>query len=158
MARVLDPAYLDGIETRSDDDLHALHDECTELENEVSFVRRLAQARIDILEAETDRRARGGSLGDLVERLPEILADAGPRQAPAASRLPLRLTPEHDSEWAPELAEFDGPLASLPSLTDAQLRDAIDGLRRLERDVSDERRRLHGVIDRIERVRTDRLG
>lgn len=158
MARVLDPAYLAGAETRDADELHALHDECSELENEISYVRRLAQARIDILDAEVDRRASGGSLGDLVERLPEILADHGPRQAPAASRLPLHLTPEQDSEWAPELAAFDGVLASLPTLTDDQLHEAIEGLRRLEHDVSEERRKLHDVIDRLDRVRTDHLG
>ena len=50
-----------------------------ELETEVSYVRRLTQARIDILEAEIERRATGGSLEDLIARLPQILADHGPR-------------------------------------------------------------------------------
>ena len=53
--------------------------ECLEIETEVSYVRRMAQARLDILEAELDRRAAGGSVGDLIAALPEILADEGPR-------------------------------------------------------------------------------
>src|SRR5207244_11375124 len=56
--------------------------ECTELETEVSFVRRLAQGRIDILDAERDRRASGGSLEDLIGSLSKILADEGPRPTP----------------------------------------------------------------------------
>ena len=41
--------------------------ECAEIETELSYVRRLAQARIDIIQAEVDRRAAGGSLGDLID-------------------------------------------------------------------------------------------
>jgi hypothetical protein len=149
-ARVLDPAYAAGLEGNSIEELRAKHAECVELETEVSYVRRLTQARIDILEAEVQRRTSGGSLEDLINRLPEILADQGPRGNPASSRLPLQMAPEQDSEWAPELARFDGVLAHLPTLSDAELEEAIAGLRALEREVSDQRRELFGVIDRID--------
>src|SRR5262249_15620924 len=135
-ARVLDPAYLADLDSASIDDLRAKHAECVELETEVSYVRRLTQARIDILEAEVQRRTSGESLGDLIDRLPEILADDGPRGNPASSRLPLQLAPEQDSEWMPDLERFDGVLANLPTLSDAELGEAITGLRALERDVS----------------------
>ena len=62
------------------------------------------------------------------------------------------MAPEQDSEWAPDLERFDGVLANLPTLSDTELAEAIAGLRSLEREVSDERRELHGVIDRIDRV------
>src|SRR4051812_4424042 len=107
-ARVLDPTYLDGLDANTIEELRAKHAECVELETEVSYVRRLTQARIDILEAEVQRRSSGGSLEDLISRLPEILADAGPRGNPASSRLPLQMAPEQDSEWAPDLDQFDG--------------------------------------------------
>jgi hypothetical protein len=121
-----------------------------ELETEVSYVRRLTQARIDILEAEVQRRSSGGSFEDLIDRLPQILADPGPRGNPASSRLPLQMAPQQDSEWAPELQRFDGVLANLPTLSDAELAEAIAGLRSLERAVSDQRRELFAVIDRID--------
>jgi len=156
-ARVLDPAFVDGLDDRDDAALRSMRDECVELETEVSYVRRLTQARIDILEAEVDRRASGGSLGDLIERLPQILADSGPRGNPASSRLPMQMAPEQDSEWAPALAQFDGVLANLPSLTDDALTEAISGLRALEREVSDERHSLFGVIDRIDQALAGRL-
>ena len=123
-------------------ELRAKHAECLELETEVSYVRRLTQARIDILEAEIERRSTGGSLEDLIDQLPQILADAGPRGNPASSRLPLQMAPEQDSEWAPDLERFDGVLANLPTLTDTELEDALAGLRALEREVSDQRREL----------------
>jgi hypothetical protein len=149
-AHVLDPDYLVDLESRSVDELRAKHAECVELETEVSYVRRLTQARIDILEAEIERRASGGSFEELMQQLPQILADSGPRGNPASSRLPLQMAPEQDSEWAPNLERFDGVLANLPTLTDAELEEAIAGLRSLEREVSDQRRELFAVIDRID--------
>ncbi|HEV7536081.1 MAG TPA: aerial mycelium formation protein, partial [Acidimicrobiia bacterium] len=80
--RVLEPGYLDGLADRPIAEVSALKAECTELETEVSFVRRLAQGRIDILDAERDRRANGGSLEDLIAGLSKILADDGPRPTP----------------------------------------------------------------------------
>jgi hypothetical protein len=149
-ARVIDPSYLQELDARSLEDLRAMHAECLELETEVSYVRRLTQARIDILEAEIGRRERGESLEDLIRALPTILSDAGPRSTQAASHLPLQMAPAQDSEWAPELEEFDGLLANLPVLSDEGLVDAIERLRSLERDVSAERRSLFSVIDRID--------
>ena len=149
-ARVLDPAYIDGLDANTIDELRAKHAECVELETEVSYVRRLTQARIDILEAEVQRRSSGGSLEDLISRLPEILSDPGPRGNPASSRLPLQMAPEQDSEWTPDLDRFDGVLANLTTLSDTELEESIAGLRSLEREVSDQRRELFDVIDRID--------
>ena len=69
--RVLEPEYLEGLDGRSLDEVRDMDRECTEIETELSYVRRLAQARIDIIQAEVDRRAAGGSLGDLIAALPE---------------------------------------------------------------------------------------
>ncbi len=149
-ARVLDPGYSASLDDLGEDELRSKHAECLELETEVSYVRRLAQARIDILEAELDRRASGKTLGDLIDELPRILADPGPRGAPATSRIPQQLAPEHESEWAPDLARFDSVLANVTLLGDDEVRTAIEGLRGLEREVSDQRRQLFTVIDAID--------
>jgi hypothetical protein len=149
-AHVLDPAYVAGLDDFSIEDLRTKHAECVELETEVSYIRRLTQARIDILEAEVQRRSTGGSLADLIDKLPQILSDDGPRGNPASSRLPLQMAPEQDSEWAPALGRFDSVLANLPTLSDAELEEAMTGLRALEREVSDQRRELFAVIDRID--------
>lgn len=149
---VLAPGYLGGLPDVSDDDLRTMHDECTEVETEVSYVRRLAQARIEILRAEQDRRARGGSVADLVAALPTILADPGPRPAPSSSRMVRRLAPDPGIEWTRgrEVLVSDDTLANLPVLSDAELGERLDELGLLEREVSDSRRALHGVIDRLD--------
>ena len=154
---MLDPAYTEGLEARSVDDLRTMHAECLELETEVSYVRRLIQARIDILEAELERRASGGTFEDLINALPQILADPGPRTDQASSRLPQKMAPDQESEWAGDLEESDNLLANLPALDDDEVRSAMDRLRSLEREVSDERRALFGVIDRIDLDLAERL-
>ncbi|HZP30384.1 MAG TPA: hypothetical protein VFC99_15625 [Acidimicrobiia bacterium] len=155
---ILDSAYLDGLERRSVEEVRAMHEDCLVVETELSYVRRLAQARIDILRAEVERRATGGSVGDLLARLPEILSDRGPRATPVASRLPRHLAPDLDEHLHGELDEIaaDGTLASLPTLSDEELQTRLEQLRGIERDVSARRRAMFEVIDRIEAELTER--
>ena len=115
--RVLEPGYLEGLADRPVDEVSAMKAECTELETEVSFVRRLAQGRIDILDAERDRRASGGSLEDLIAGLSKILADEGPRPTPSQAHMPQRMAPSPDIEWTRGLEPLvgDATLATFPS-------------------------------------------
>jgi len=149
---VLAPEYVDGLADLSDDDLQAMHEECMELETEVSYVRRLAQARIEILTAEQERRVTGGSVADLIAALPKILADSGPRPDPASSRLSRHLAPAPAIQWTRgrEPLIVDDTLANLPTLSDETLEGTLGELRELEREVSERRRALHGVIDGLE--------
>ncbi len=149
---MLAPEYVDGLADLPDDDLQAMHEECMELETEVSYVRRLAQARIEILVAERERRATGGSVADLIAALPRILADSGPRPEPAASRLSRHLAPAPAIQWTRgrEPLIVDDTLANLPTLADEALERTLGELRELEREVSERRRELHGVIDGLE--------
>jgi hypothetical protein len=149
---VLGPGYLDGLESRSDDEIHTMHEECMELDTEVSYVRRLAQARIEILNAERERRATGGSVADLIASLPTILADAGPRPDPASSRLTRHLAPSPSIRWTGgrEPLIVDDTLANLPTLGNETLLSTLAELGELEREVSERRRALHGVLDVIE--------
>ncbi len=155
--RVLDPEYLADLDARSVDELRTMRAECGEIEVEVSYVRRIAHARIDILEAEIERRARGGSLEDLIRALPEILADPGPRAAPANSRLAYPVAPAQESEWEPELHAVEAAIADLPALSADELHTASGRLRSLEHEVSAQRRRLHTVLERIEHALAQRL-
>jgi hypothetical protein len=162
--RVLAPEYLDGLDRRSLDDVRAMETECAEIETEVSYVRRLAQARIDILEAEIDRRAKGGSLsglsdGDLVEALKDILVDDGPRRPPADSRLPSPLAPSMEISWSRGLEHLvaDATLANLPTLSEDELQATLAQLRELEHEVSSTRHELHRVMESLERDLAQRL-
>jgi hypothetical protein len=150
--KVLEPGFLADVSEWPLPELRRRHAECLEIETEVSYVRRMTQARIDILEAELDRRATGGSVGDLIAALPEILADEGPRAPVEKSRLTRRLAPSMDIEWkrGREHLITDDTLATLPNLDDDELRATIRQLGELEQEVSQQRRRLHQVIDRME--------
>ena len=149
---MLEEGYLDGLEAKSLDEVRTMHEECLEVETEVSYVRRLAQARIDIVRAELDRRSAGGSVGDLVAMLPKILADESPRTDPAHSRLPRHLAPSPAITWRRGLERLitDATLVNLPSLTEDELNETVVQLRTLEGEMSERRRALHGVIDGIE--------
>ena len=150
--RVLDPGYVADLSARSVDELEAMKQECVELETEASFVRRLAQARIDILEAERSRRASGGSLDQLIASLSRILASGGPRPEPSQAHLPQRMAPSPEIEWVRGLEPLvaDSTLARLPDLSDEELGEVHDQLVRLERDVSQVRRSLHEVLRAVE--------
>ena len=149
---MLEEGYLDGLDAKPLDEVRTMHEECLEVETEVSYVRRLAQARIDIVRAELDRRSAGGSVGDLVAMLPKILADESPRTDPAHSRLPRHLAPSPAITWRRGLERLitDATLVNLPSLTEDELNETVVQLRTLEGEMSERRRALHGVIDGIE--------
>jgi hypothetical protein len=150
--KVLDPEFLVDLPEWPLDELRRRQTECLEIETEVSYIRRMTQARIDILEAELDRRASGASVGDLIAALPEILADEGPRAPVEKSRLTRRLAPSMEIEWrrGRERLITDATLAKLPNLDDDELRSTICELGELEHEVSQQRRELHRVIDRME--------
>jgi hypothetical protein len=157
--RILDPAFVADLDARSVDDLRAMRREAVEVETEVSYVRRLAQGRIEIVRAEVDRRREGGSISDLIARLPEILADQGPRPTAANARVPEILAPSMSITWSrgAERLIADDTLANLPTLSEDDLTASLDGLRDLEQEVSGTRRQLHGVIDAIDAVLGPRL-
>jgi len=147
--KVLDATFLTNLSEWPLDELRSRHAECLEIETEVSYVRRMTQARSDILEAEIDRRASGGAIGDLIAALPEILADETPRAPVAKSRL----APSMDIEWGKRGRErliTDDTLAKLPNLDDDELQSTLRELGQLEQQVSQQRRELHQVIDRME--------
>jgi hypothetical protein len=157
--RVLADAYATDLASRSEEDLRSMKAECAEVETEVSFVRRLAQGRIDIIEAERQRRAEGGSTSDLVQRLPQILADEIVVRPDAAhSRLSDLLAPSPDIEWTRGLEQLiaDSTLVRLFDLSDDELAQAMNQLRALENEMSTVRRKLHEVIDGVDRQLADR--
>lgn len=150
--RVLDPGYVADLASRADDELRSMRAECTEVETEYSYLRRLAQARVAILEAEQDRRRRGAPVSELIEALPRILSEnEPPRPDVARSRVPALLAPKKLSGYQRGLERLveDDTLANLPDLTDEVLDESVAQLRALEQEVSELRRRLHGVLDAL---------
>jgi hypothetical protein len=161
----LSPDYLVGLEGLSLSGLRAKRDACAELETELSYLRRLVQARIDLVLAESERRHLG--LADpgpeaLVELLPQILSEHS--RGEGAGRLPTFFAPAQSMQLrlaarAEQLLPSD-QLGSLPALTITELSERLVELSDLERDVSADRRALHDTQDRLqeELVRRYRSG
>jgi hypothetical protein len=154
LAALLDPAYLEGLTTMPIEEIRLRRDHASEVEVGLSYVRRMVQGRLDIVLSEVRRRETGDSGGDvagLVERLPEILCDRV--RAPGTGRLPTLLAPAEQ-----ELMEVGrlntivdaDSLATLPDLSDAELRAIADALAEFEKEVSGGRHSVHNVIDQLQ--------
>lgn len=131
------------------DRLRMLRDEGDELETALSYLRRLAQGSLDMVEAERERRGSGEA--DQAAAIRRALARGV--SAPGSGR-PLRsLTPDLDD---PDLqADLEalvgiGDLAEMDGMDDAGL-DALAGrLSGVERTLSAKRRVLHQFLDLIQ--------
>jgi len=153
LSRVIDSAYLAGLAQVSTDELRAMRVECSDLENALSYVRRIAQGRLDLLAAETKRRTdgAGGDLAGLVDSLSDVLSDGV--RGPGSGRISQELDPP-DHLVDPLVAELDSAvgqpvMAALAELGDDELSAGVIALRRFEDSMSSSRHRLHEVIDSL---------
>ena len=159
------PSYLADLEELSLTELRAKRQACAELETDLSYLRRLVQARVDLIVAESERRHLGLSEPApeaLVEQLPQILCEH--THAAGLGRLPAIFAPAEGAQLSlgarvEELLPSD-KLESLATLGSDELSELLTRLSDLERDVSGERRALHDIQDRLqeELVRRYRSG
>lgn len=170
LERLLDPSFLDHLESRSMQELRTLRSSVQEAEGALSYIRRLVQGRLDIVAAERARRAEGRDRAEgdqdpaaLVDSLSSILADSGVRGGAGSGRLPMQMNPGEQA--AALVADLDrridaGKLTDLASVPDPELVDLTEELAAIERQMSDHRRALHERIDRLqaELVRRYRSG
>lgn len=148
-----DEAYLDGLEQRSIDDVRAMRAECQSLETQVSFVRRLAQGRLDIVDAELDRRREGRPPSDLAEMVAALPDTLGRHlTAPGSGRRPTTIEPiEPDPALvAPldEILDVDA-LGALPTKSDDDLAQTRGALAAVEADLSARRKLLFNRLDAL---------
>ena len=152
--RILAEDYLVGIADRPVAELRVLRSECQGVETQLSYLRRMVQGRHDIVTGEIDRRQHGGDrydVADLVDRLPEILADR--IHAPGPGRLPSNLEPgELTGRLADRLTEITErvPIESPGDADDAALVEVAADLSELEHEVSGFRRQLFDRIDTLQ--------
>lgn len=123
------------------------------LESQLSFVRRVSQARIDLIEAALAAREHApgadARLDVLLGAVPELMVrtgTGGPGRSPRHRGLV-----DPDLELLTEI-EVDGAVALLdvPAADEGDLRDELVRLDALERRISDLRQELHRSIDAIQ--------
>jgi hypothetical protein len=150
--RITEPDYLEGLGAKSIEELKAMRDESREGENEISFERRLSQARMDILGAELSRR-KGDGDDDLVSKLPEILAtEPAHSDNPLPSRAPDFSVPRSADVPRRRVEEIVGEqtLTRLSELDEAEIEKIIASLRDHEEKLSARRKQVHEVMDEIQ--------
>jgi hypothetical protein len=161
--RLFAPDYLEGLPGRSMEEIRAMRDECQDAETAVSYLRRVAQGRLDIVHVylnEDGRDGEGGAadLNKLVERLPEIIG-AGPPRPSGPGRLPPSMGPDlrHDDLTEHIDKVLDGSrIGELPIMDRSELQQIADDLGAIEAQISDERRSLHERIDKLQGEIVDR--
>jgi hypothetical protein len=144
---------VDDVTALSMDELRAKRAESQAIEVGLSYLRRLAQGRLDIVAAEKRRRSEGGepvASEDLVESLSGILGDH--LMAPGNGRLPQLLSPDLGEVDTESLDAIVGPgrLTNLTECSDADLDQLVERLSAYEADVSARRRALFETIDALQ--------
>ena len=146
--KVLDPELVDGLGQLTLDDLRERRKEAEQEETDLSYMRRLLQGRLDILRAELARRAGEGS--DLVDALPQILADepsGGPRGLGRHVTAEPSRADAHRRYVEALVADVD--LSNPDAHDDASLRRVLETLEGEEQKVSESRRAVQKVMDAL---------
>ena len=146
--KVLDPDFVNGLDQLSLDDLRERRREADQEETDLSYMRRLLQGRLDILRAELARRSGEGS--DLVDALPQILADeasGGPRGLGRHMSAEPSRADAHRRHVEALVADVD--LSNPDAHDDASLRKVLATLEAEEQSVSESRRAVQKVMDTL---------
>ena len=153
LERVTDPTFITDIADADIETIRSRRQECQDLENGLSYVRRLLHGRLDIIRGELEQRRAGAepaALDDIIARLPELLAEGS--RSDALPRPPQDLALDSHAEAFVAELEVRFPasvLGELPNRSVDELSALGDGLAAYERDVSEGRSALHGVIDEL---------
>lgn len=140
------------IENIPQDELRSRRSTCDDLDAELSYYRRLLHGRMDLLAFEL-RRRRGEETRSLIEALPDILAD-GSGTSTSHYTMPKNLPvepPDIPMEGRRSIDRVLGDdfLAHLPEIDDEELSEIQLMLSDAERDVSQQRRRVYEVLEKL---------
>jgi hypothetical protein len=145
--RVLDPGYVADLGELTLGEVRARRDDAAQEETDLSYLRRLLHARIDIVRAEQQRRRDGGS-APVVAELARILTPNAVGPATGSGRFqtlePSRAQAHHR---AVEALVADVDLSDVGSLSSEQLDTALQAYRTEEASVSRRRREVQDVMD-----------
>jgi anti-sigma-K factor RsiG len=150
--RVLQPAFVEGLEDLPIEEVRTRRDDALAEREYQSYLRRLIQVRQDIVMAERERRSSGGEQQPLIDRLTSVLAEGSSRGPTRGEALPLGPSAD-DMEVAERRADAasNGVLRSgLQNLDDAVLDQALESLTEEERTISASRILVLRVHDRLQ--------
>ena len=146
--RVLAPEYTEGVEQRPLVEVRELRDEAAQEETDLSYLRRLLHARIDIVRAEQERRSSGGSA--VVEQLATILSSNAVGPATGLGRYQTHEPSRADAHQRHvEALISDVDLSDVSKLSDSKLGEVLETFIAEEASVSVRRREVQVVVDKL---------
>ncbi|HET9257035.1 MAG TPA: aerial mycelium formation protein [Pseudonocardiaceae bacterium] len=145
--RVLAPAFVAGLGELGLDEVRARRDDAAQEETDLSYLRRLLHARIDIVRAELRRRQRGEG-APVVAELARILAENAVGPATGSGRHQTLLPSQADAHRRyTEALVADADLSDVGSLSPGALNEALAAYLAQEASVSARRREVQQVVD-----------
>jgi hypothetical protein len=130
------------------DELRALRSQLQAEDDVVSYVRRVAQARVDLVRAEQHRRQRGERSEDLSSELRVVLSTHLTSGAPRPPRPVENLGENELSDELDRICSEHG-FSRLEELSSSELEDLEHELNAFERRVSDDRRERFDRLDAL---------
>ncbi|MGH3943212.1 MAG: aerial mycelium formation protein [Pseudonocardiaceae bacterium] len=147
--RVLAPDYAEGLDRLLLVEVRARRDEAAQEETDLSYLRRILHARIDIVRAEQNRR-RDNISASVLDRLASILADNALGPAKGSGRFqtvePSRAEAHRRHV---EALVSDVTLSDVASQTDEELERTLEAYVAEEASVSQRRREVQDVMDAL---------
>lgn len=147
--RVLAPNYVAGLAQLALAEVRARRDEAAQEETDLSYLRRILHARIDIVRAE-QRRRRDGGTNSVLDELASILAANALGPAKGSGRFqtvePSRAE-AHRRHGEALVSDVD--LSDVGSRTEEQLDAALTAYATEESSVSQRRREVQQVMDAL---------
>lgn len=155
---IVSEGFVAGLADLPLEEVRARRSAAQRFENAVSYVRRLAHGRLDILGAEVARRDDGaGVFEDLVGALRSSLGGGAPSRTAPEFGLPVRAPQdlEPTAEADPLVADLDvavspGLIAAVAEASDGELAAALGRLNAFEHSISARRRALHETLDALQ--------
>lgn len=145
--RILEAGFVAGLGELTLGEVRARRDLAAQEETDLSYLRRLLHARIDIVRAEQRRRADGGN-APVVTELAQILAERAVAPATGSGRhQPLHPSHAEAHRRHIEALVADVDLSDVGSLSAEQLAGALAAYQTEEALVSRNRREVQRVVD-----------
>jgi hypothetical protein len=151
--RILAENYLADLAGRDLAGIRAMRDEADQEEADLSYLRRLLQARLDLVQDEIERRRTGESVSDdFVGHLTAVLTDAGrdrPASQGAGRHRTIEPTNAGEQRRAVEQLVSNDLLTNLPAASEDDLTQALAELRSEEHSVSERRSAVQHIADAL---------
>lgn len=141
----------DDITTGDGDTRRAIRSRLESVENQLSYVRRVAQSRLDLARSELGQRTSGrarSDLADVIRRLPDVLAE---NVAPSGLSRHADTDLDPDPAFTAELDELVSPMQMLDvgQLSRRELRHIVVQLETFEAHLSVQRRIVQERITEV---------